>query len=218
MSSSTDSDGKMKRFLFDRNDFDRKQAAETPPVFSEEQIALAREQALAQGRQEGLKEARASQEEQIVQTLARMTAQVERLVASEERREMEKCIDATKLAMRVAHKLLPQFAERFSLAEIERVILSAVEARRDEPRIAVAVPAVHLDALKKRVDEVALEKGYAGKIILIADDNLAPTDCRVEWADGGAERLYERLFSQVENEFAKSIAGMQSVIGPENTK
>ena len=46
----------------------------------------------------------------------------------------------------------------------------------------------------------------------MSDDNLAATDVRVEWADGGAERLYERLFSQVEGEFAKAIAGMQAAI------
>jgi flagellar assembly protein FliH len=205
----------MKKFLFDQNDFDKKQVAEPPPLFSAEQLALAQAQALAEGRQEGIRETRAAQEEQIAQMLARMIAQTEKLAAAEERREIEKCVDATKLAMRVAHKLLPQFSERFALAEIERVILAAVASRRDEPRIAVTVPAAHFEALKARIDEATLEKGYAGKVILIADDALAPTDCRVEWADGGAERLYERLFSQVENEFAKAIAGMQSVMDAE---
>ena len=58
----------------------------------------------------------------------------------------------------------------------------------------------------------ALERGFAGKLILIAEDNLGPSDCRVEWADGGAERLYERLFAQIEMEFAKAIAVMQKTI------
>lgn len=212
MSSSTDSDVKMKKFMFDQNDFDKKLEAEAPPVFTEEQLALAKTQALTQGKQDALKEAKASQEEQILKTLAAMMNHVENLVRAEDRREVEKSVDAAKLALRITHKLLPQFAQKFSLGEIEHVILEAIDARRDEPRIAVTVPTAHLDALKKRIDDVALEKGYAGKLILIADDNLALTDCRVEWADGGAERLYERLFSQVENEFAKAIAGMQSVI------
>jgi hypothetical protein len=34
----------------------------------------------------------------------------------------------------------------------------------------------------------------------------------VEWADGGAEKIFERLYTQIENEFAKSIAGMNATL------
>jgi flagellar assembly protein FliH len=209
MSSST-KDGEVKKFLFDAHDFDREREEAVKPVFTEEQLILAKMQAQAQGKAEGLKEATLRQEEQMSKCLSQISLACEKLIAAEGVRDVEQTIAATKLAMRVAHKLLPQFASRFALEEIERVILQAVETRREEPRIAIVVPTVHLDALRQKVDTLALEKGYAGKIIIIADDTLAATDCRVEWADGGAERLYERLFSQVEAEFAKAIAGMQA--------
>lgn len=212
MNSSTKNDGDMKKFLFDKHDFDKDRAAEEKPLFTEEQLILAKMQAQAQGKAEGLKEARQGQDEQISKCLQQIGVACDKLIAAEDRREVEQMIAATKLAMQVAHKLLPQFAQRFSLQEIERVVLQSVEARREEPRIAVIVPAVHLETLRQRIDALAMEKGYAGKLILVADDNLAATDVRVEWADGGAERLYERLFSQVEGEFAKAIAGMQAAI------
>ncbi len=211
MSSST-KDGEVKKFLFDAHDFDREREEAAKPVFTEEQLIVAKMQAQAQGKAEGLKEATQRQEEQIAKCLAQMGLACEKLVAAEGVRDVEQMIAATKLAMQVAHKLLPQFAQRFSLEEIERVVLQSIETRREEPRIAIIVPTVHLEALKGRIDQLAHEKGYAGKLIIIADDNLAPTDCRVEWADGGAERLYERLFSQVEAEFAKAIAGMQATL------
>lgn len=204
----------MKKFLFDNNDFDRV-APELPPpaeTFSADQLALAKSQGYAQGRADGLREAGASIEDAQVRVLQQIAAACDRLIAAEDRRDIESMVNATRLAMKVTHKLLPQFAQRFSLQEIERVILEAVETRREEPRIAVIVSGTHLDALKQHVETLASEKGYAGKMILIADDNLAPTDVRVEWADGGAERLYERLYSQVETEFAKAIAGMQSTL------
>lgn len=211
MSSST-KDGEVKKFLFDKHDFDREREEAAKPSFTEEQLILAKMQAQAAGKAEGLKEARQSQDELVAKCMQQIGAACEKLVAAEDRREVEQMVAATKLSMLVAHKLLPQFAQRFSLEEIERVILQSIETRRDEPRIAVIVPTVHLDTLKARIDGLALDKGYAGKIILLADDNLAQTDVRVEWADGGAERLYERLFAQVESEFAKAIAGMQATI------
>lgn len=199
-----------KKFMFDANNFDR-----TKPevvVYSEEQMQLMKNQTLAQGKAEGVKETKQQQEELIGQLLQKMLAHVEKLAKNEDRREVEKCIDAVKLTVQVVGKLLPGFAERYSVSEIERVIAQSIEARRDEPRIAVIVPAAHLETLKERVDALTAGKGYAGKIILIADDALAPTDCRVEWADGGAERLYERLFSQIESEFTKAIAGMNTTL------
>ncbi|MDP2204920.1 MAG: FliH/SctL family protein [Alphaproteobacteria bacterium] len=213
MSSSTKNDGEMKKFLFDTNDFDKPAPAEKPSAsYSEEQLMLAKTQAYAQGKQEAATEARAAQELQTQKLLDTLIAQMERLVAAEDRREIENMAAAARLALRVTHKLLPQMAERFSLAEIERVIISALDVRKDEQRIAVMVPVQHMEALKDRIDRLALDRGFAGKMILIADDNLGPSDCRVEWADGGAERMYDRLSAQIEMEFAQAIAVMHKTI------
>jgi flagellar assembly protein FliH len=202
----------MKKFLFDTNNFDKDKGGPQAATYTEEQLAFAKTQSYNQGRADGVKEAQKWQDEIISVSLQEIGMLAEKLSLEEERREIEKSISAVKLAMRVAHKLLPQFAQRYALEEIERVILEAIEIRWDEPRIAVIVPTAHLEALKARVDAYALEKGFAGKLILISDDNMNASDCRVEWADGGAERLYERLFSQIENEFAKAIAGMNALL------
>ena len=50
------------------------------------------------------------------------------------------------------------------------------------------------DALQRRLAAIAQANGYAGKIVLLADDALAPGDGRIEWADGGAERDTRRLW------------------------
>ncbi len=210
MSSSIKNDGDKKKFLFDTNDFDKPAPVEKPAItYSEDQLMMAKTQAYAQGKNEAAAEARASQETQTHHLLGQLIMQLERLIAAEDRREIENMTAATRLAMKVTHKLLPQMAEKFSLPEIERVILESLEVRKDEQRIAVMVSAQHLEALKERLDRLAIERGFAGKLILIADDALGASDCRVEWADGGAERLYERLFAQIELEFAKAIAVME---------
>ena len=204
-----------KKFLFDTNNFDRTKPETV--MYTEEQLTLAKNQSLAMGKAEGVKDTQKQQEARISELLQKTLALTEKLAKSEDRREIEKCADAVKLAMQVVHKLLPGFSAQYALPEIERVITQSIEARKDEPRIAVIVPTVHLEALKARVDALTTDKSYAGKVILIADDALPPTDCRVEWADGGAERLYERLLSQIDNEFTKAIAGMNTTLD-QNTK
>jgi flagellar assembly protein FliH len=207
----------MKKFLFDTDNFDK---SKTGPVatYTEEQLALARTQAYNQGRGDGVKEALKWQEEIISVSLQEIGMLMEKLSLNEERRELEKSVSAVKLAMRVAHKLLPEFARKFALQEVERVIVDSIEVRRDEPRIAITVAAAHLDALKTRIDAWALEKGFAGKLILLGDDHLKESDVRVEWADGGAERLYERLFSQIETECAKAIEGLNALVAETDNK
>lgn len=197
-----------KKFLFDTHDFSNaKTHAEA--TYSEEQLVTAKTQSFDQGKTEGLQEARKQQEERIAGLLQKMSELTERLAQAEARREMEKCVGAAKLALQTVHKLMPKFAARYALPEIEQVILQSLEARKDEARIAVTVPTEHLEALKGRMDAAASARGYTGKVILLADDALPPTDCRVEWADGGAERIYERIIAQIENEFTKAISGLE---------
>ena len=197
-----------KKFLFDKNDFNIMKSKADQPIYTEEHLMAA----TALGKTEGIKEAKQQQEQRLIDLLGKFLAQALALAEAEEQREVKMCVDATNMAMRITHKILPQFANQFALPEIERVIVQAIEARRDEMRIAVTVPTIHLEALKARMDALALEKGYAGKIILLADDSLPPTDCRVEWADGGAERSFERLSTQIENELAKAVSGMNTTL------
>src|SRR5690606_13883026 len=125
MNSSTKNDGdSMKKFMFDINDFDKQPDPEPAAVtHCEDQRLRAKRQSHAQGKAEGLAEAQGSQEQKIAQLRDKIMAMLQQLIAAEERREIENMMHATKLALRVTHKLLPNTAQKFSLEEIERVIV-----------------------------------------------------------------------------------------------
>ena len=199
-----------KKFLFDTHDFDQVRSKPGKKAYTEEHLLLTKEQSFILGKTEGMKIARQQQEERLADLLQKTLAVAEKLASAEERREVEKCIDATKLAVQVIRKLLPKFALQYAIHEIEHVAAQTIENKKNEPRITVTVPAEHLSALKIRLDALAAEKLYSGKIVLLADAGLPATDCRVEWADGGAERIYERLFSQIEDKFDKAISAMKA--------
>lgn len=199
-----------KKFLFDTHDFDDEKPKAAPAIYTEEQLRLALEQGTAQGRADGLRDAQAQQEARIAELLDKALQQCALLAQNEDARAAKQSAEAVTLALRIMRKLMPQFASQFSLGEIEATILQAVETRKDEPRIAVMVPTLHLDALKDRMDKLALEKGYTGRVILIADDTLPPTDCRVEWADGGMDRLYDQLFAVIEEKLKAAAATIKT--------
>lgn len=214
---STNSDGDVKKFLFDTNDFDSDAHAGRVQTYTEEELAAAQEQSFTQGKTSGQDETQQALDGQISRLLGTISDSIVDIAAKEEQRDIALMTETIQTTLKVVRKVLPDLAQKNALSEIEHVILSSLEARRDEPRIAVTIPTQHLEALKGRIDPIAAERGYMGKIILIADDGLAATDCRVEWADGGAEKLYDNIVAQIEAEFAKALNCIET-LRPEATK
>ena len=136
----------MKKYLFDKNDFDDEKSGEKV-FYTEEQIVMAKTQSYAQGKVDGFNEAQQSQNEQLLKITESLTQKCAGLTASEDRRETDKFDSAAKIAMQIVQKLMPKLSEQFSLHEIEGVITTALETRQDEPRIAITLPTQHLDAL-----------------------------------------------------------------------
>jgi flagellar assembly protein FliH len=57
--------------------------------------------------------------------------------------------------------------------------------------------------------------GFEGKVVVMAAPGLGAADCKVEWADGGAERDVERLMRDIEEVAERYIAQSSSRIAGE---
>jgi flagellar assembly protein FliH len=95
-------------------------------------------------------------------------------------------------------KVIPELARRNALNEIEQLVRECLQAIYDEPRVVVRGHDRVIAALQPRIDAMAASCGFHGKIVLFADDQLNETDCRVEWADGGAERNLDDMWRQID--------------------
>ena len=115
----------------------------------------------------------------------------------------------TSVSREAIEKLLPELAKEQSIKEIENTIISNIKAKKDEPRINVFVNEQHLDFIRKRVDEELSKSNYSTQININSDTAISITDCRVEWSEGGAERLFEDLLKQMESAINNSISGLE---------
>ncbi len=209
MSSSTEQpDGKnvkkTQKFMFDTQDFGVDTSAEEKaPIFTEEQMLAARAEGHVQGRAEALKEARASQEEKTMHACEKMLAQAGKLLEAETRREILKQTQSLDMVLHVIEKVAPSLASAGALAEALKTITMGLEEHREEPRIVVTVHDSLFQAIKERVDKISADRNFTGKLIVMADPAIPPTDCRVEWADGGMERSFDRLLSAINEEIKK---------------
>lgn len=185
-----------------------------PPVFSEEDVSIAREQAFEAGRQTGLREAEEASARLEALSLASLAEQIRALDKAQKQASQERLGDAVDLALAVARKILPETAERDGVDEIAGVVRHCL-ARIDEPvRVTVRVHPDYQNGLRDRMQTLAEDNAFEGKLIVTADSRIAPGDCRVEWGDGGAERDQDRLWDDIDALIAQA-KGKNGVPGPE---
>lgn len=198
--------------MFDANDFTNITSTADIVTYTEEQLLLAKEQSFKAGKVEGVSETKQQQEELIGKLLQQSLTAIENLSKEEDRREVEKSIDAIRLTIKIIDKTLPALADEHSIKDIEATIIESIKARKDEPRIVIKVAPQHLEAIQSRTKQIIEEKDLHGKVIIEAEESISPTDCKIEWGDGGAERLYEELLAKIEQELQKTMIGLKQKV------
>jgi flagellar assembly protein FliH len=192
----------MAKFLFDVSfDDGAGRAAAAPaiaPRISAEQLADAVARARAEGFAAGQAQARTAAEGEAARALAAIAEQLAGMAAARTETEARLRAETVQLATAIAGKLAAALLRREPAAEIEALILACLAEVRDEPRLVVRVAPAAVDMLRERIDGLAAGAGYAGKMVLLADDGLAAADCRIEWADGGAERNQAAIEARIE--------------------
>jgi flagellar assembly protein FliH len=201
------------KFLFETS-FDQvrpapKQApAPTPPEpsYTAADLAAAREEAFAAGKDAGATEARAGIEQTAADTLSAIERSLSTLLDARAEAGRSFTRAAIETATAMVRKLYPALARRHGLAEEEGVLCQCLEGLRDEPRLVVRVADDLLDALGERLEPLTRSLGFGGRVILLADDSIAPGDCRIEWADGGVERSGPALWTDIDAAIDRALA------------
>lgn len=176
--------------------------------------AAGRTQGLADGRAEAL----AGIEAQMSATLERVLQACTRLLDTERDAERALEAEAAQIAHAMASRLAPALMRAHPLAEIEALVSECLDGCRREPRIVIRVHAELVEPLSARLEALKAASNYTGQVILIEDPALGPSDCRVEWPDGGAERdmdAVEQAISRAVERFVMRIDGNIADAGTE---
>ena len=171
------------KFLFD-NDFGRSgnSAGHAPAV----EAAL--KEAEARGHRAGQAAARAEAAAESARSLAAATASFAMLAnglkAIEQRLEAE----AVEVAVAVAGKLAAELMRREPFAEIEALAADCFRNLVGVPHVAVRVHSALYEEARTKFESAATAAGFAGRVVVLGEPEIAAGDCRIEWADGGAIR------------------------------
>jgi flagellar assembly protein FliH len=161
------------------------------PMFSEAEMQGACDIARKQGEEAGVARGKADAvsafDKQIGTVLSGIAHQMTN-IGQATALEADAAGKSTELALAIVRKLFPALAERGGIAEIEAILAQCLQSLKQEPRLVVYVNPAQLDALQARIGDLAAANGFEGRLVLIGDEKMAASDCRVEWADGGVER------------------------------
>lgn len=200
-------------FMFDGNDFDRQAEAsavppELRPQFTQQEMDAALQSAESRGREEGMAEATESQNAQIARMMEILLQQVGALSSAEAAREKQSQQLAIDVASELLRKLMPELANQPALEGISALVRQVMMDRFEEPRLIIRVHDSVLDNLTARLKDMAAQSGFNGQYALMADTHLAPTDCRIEWSNGGVERSAVRLWENMQVTLENLKAGL----------
>ncbi len=191
---------KANRFLFDLDFDDARNLGEKPPepTFTADELNAARGVARAEGIEAGRAEAMRSIERRLGENLGQIGQRLAEAAQARDAALQEIERNAVGLCTAMMRRLFPEFQRRHGSGEIEQLVRDSLRIMVDEPRVVVRLSDENLDKLQERIKGAATAAGFAGKIVMLSDDQVAPGDCVIEWADGGTERNGDRLWAEID--------------------
>jgi len=206
-----------RKFLFDFS-FDneisrgRSEREKPKPTFSQEQLDAAAKEAYDKGAQDGQKTAMENQQRQMNVLVADFTAKLVCLMESNASQWQSQLTQIQDIALVIARKVLPSYVTKNGLGEIEAVVSKIISEMSREPRLVFRVNEQQFDVMNERINAVAKDTAYAGKIVILGDAALGPSDCRIEWADGGIERDVQTLWQNIDRVMGEVQTGEPDVL------
>ena len=180
--------GAPAKFLFD---VDFAPGAQRNQAGSAETLAahaLQVAEAEASGHRRGYAEAQAQTNRRLADAMERVAASLESANKALNTIEARLECEAVEVAVAVAKKLSPALIAREPFAEISALASQCFHELIASPHVVVRVnDAVYAEA-REKLDQIMQAKNFQGRLVVLAEPEIAPGDCRVEWADGGINR------------------------------
>jgi len=184
------------------------ESAPPEPTFSAAELAAARTEGFKDGHQAGFAESSGSLESAAAQALNDIVTRLATLGPICQA-GLDRCRhDAIGIAHAVTRRTVELSAQETALQVIENVLGDVLSRVIDEPRVVIRVHNNLLDRLQLRMSSVTEKCGFPGSVILLAEPNLQIPDCRIEWADGGAEYSNESVLTEIDTVIERFRAGI----------
>jgi flagellar assembly protein FliH len=175
------------KFLFDMDFSAPDKSRERPATAAEvaQKVAAAEARAYRDGYDAGQREAKAESDRRTALALEEIRLAIQgiagRFAGVETRMETE----AVDVAVAVARKLCSQLVAAEPLGEITGLVSDCFSHLVATPHLVVRINDTLYEAAREKIERQAAQSGFQGRLVILAEPEIATGDCRIEWADGG---------------------------------
>jgi flagellar assembly protein FliH len=173
------------KYLFDA-DFSGGAEARPAITLAEHSAKLAEAKAAAY--RDGVADAETDSTRLTATALERVAGAFDRLDVALRAVEAKLEAEAVEVAVAVGRKLAPALIAREPFAEIAALASECFRQLVAAPHVVVRVNDALYATTREKLEEILRASGFEGRLVVLAEPEIAPGDCRIEWADGGVGR------------------------------
>jgi flagellar assembly protein FliH len=175
------------KFLFDMDFSAPDKAREKPATPAEiaQKIAAAEAKAYRDGFDAAQREAKAESDRRAALALEEIGIAIKGIASRFSGIETRMETEAVDVAVAVARKLCSELIAAEPLGEITGLVSDCFSHLVSTPHLVVRINDSLYEGARERIEKLSRQSGFEGRLVILAEPEIATGDCRIEWADGG---------------------------------
>jgi flagellar assembly protein FliH len=175
------------KFLFDMDFSATDKIRERPATPAEvaQKMATAEARGYRDGFDAGQREAKAESDRRAALALEEIGIGIDAIVRRFSGIETRMETEAVDVAVEVARKLCSELIAAEPLGTITGLVSDCFSHLVSTPHLVVRINDALYEAACEQIERLAKRSGFEGRLVILAEPEIATGDCRIEWADGG---------------------------------
>ncbi|BAM92053.1 putative protein involved in flagellar synthesis [Bradyrhizobium oligotrophicum S58] len=197
------------KFLFD-TDFaapektTRERAATSAEIA--QKVAAAEAAAYRNGYEAAQREAKVEADRRVASALEQINIQLQGISARFSGIETRMENEAVDVAVAVARKLCAALVAAEPLGEITGLVHDCFAHLVATPHLVLRINDSLYELAREKIEKLAKQSGFEGRLVILAEPEIATGDCRIEWADGGVVLERDAIDAKINELVGRYIA------------
>jgi flagellar assembly protein FliH len=206
------------KFMFD-TDFAAPKARERAATDAEiaQKVAAAEARAYRDGFDAGQREAKAESDRRAALALEEIRIAMQGIAARLSNVEGRMETEAVDVAIAVARKLCAELIAAEPLGEITGLVQDCFSHLVSTPHLVVRINDQLYESAHERIERLAKQSGFEGRLVILAEPEVATGDCRIEWADGGVVLERTAIEAKIDELVSRYMASRTDAQGNRRT-
>jgi flagellar assembly protein FliH len=203
------------KFLFD-TDFSApektRERAATPAEIAQK-IAAAEARAYRDGYEAALREAKVEADRRMAMALEEIKIAMQSIGSRFSGVEARMETEAVDVAVAIARKLCNALVAAEPLGEITNLVSDCFAQLVATPHLVVRINDALYESARERIEKLAKQSGFEGRLVILAEPEIVTGDCRIEWADGGVVLDRTAIDSKINELVGRYMASRNQAAG-----